>query len=318
MKPLQITSFLDGRPGHEKQTKGILLALADFTEILVKEVRIQTPSLATVLKNWVAYTGSFFSPQASAGPQPVTDFLIGTGTHTHIPMIIHKKKYGTRVVTCMTPDRFLAGRIDLCFIPRHDEPRTADNIFVTVGPPNTARNRRVHSNRKGLILVGGIDTKSHFWDSQLTLKQIADIIDRAGKMDWTISSSPRTPDDMIRLLVSFADKTSNTVFLDSKETSPGWIENAYAENMTVWVTADSVSMVYESLTAGCQVGILPVRWKNRTNKFQKSVDFLRENGRVISYEEWSAGKKMNSGAPLEEASRCAKEILRRWWPDRLQ
>jgi hypothetical protein len=78
-------------------------------------------------------------------------------------------------------------------------------------------------------------------------------------------------------------------------------------------------MVYEALTAGCRVGILPVRWRRKENKFQKSLDFLITNNYVTIYDTWlTAGHFTATGVRLDEASRCAQELLRRWWPIRLR
>ena len=85
------------------------------------------------------------------------------------------------------------------------------------------------------------------------------------------------------------------------------------------MTADSISMVYEALTAGCSVGILPVEWLQRDNKFQQSLDILHEKKMIVYFDEWQTNARMTipSAEPLKEATRCASEILRRWWPDRL-
>jgi mitochondrial fission protein ELM1 len=41
-------------------------------------------------------------------------------------------------------------------------------------------------------------------------------------------------------------------------TSPDWLPTQLARADQAWVTADSVSMVYEALTAGAAVGVLDV------------------------------------------------------------
>jgi hypothetical protein len=77
-------------------------------------------------------------------------------------------------------------------------------------------------------------------------------------------------------------------------------------------------MIYEALSAGCRVGILPVAWKKRENKFQRSIDSLAQKGYVTTYTGQRAANR-NDPAPgvLDEATRCAQEILNRWWPGRL-
>jgi len=91
----------------------------------------------------------------------------------------------------------------------------------------------------------------------------------------------------------------------------------YSKSSVTWVTADSVSMVYEALSAGCRVGVIAVDWK-KPNKIQKGVELLVSNNRILSHNRWEANHKWPSNGELNEAKRCAKEILNRWWPDRLK
>lgn len=319
MRPLSIVAFLDGRLGHEKQTKGVLKPLSEMTPIDVDYKRIQDPSFKSGLRNWAAYITSFILLRNKKKSDNNIDLIIGTGSYTHIPMLLLKQECEAKVVTCMTPDFFLIRKIDLCFVPQHDGQKPGHNIFYTIGPPSTAVFQDEHDRKKGLILIGGVDKKSHKWRSKAIMAQIRSILEKEQSIIWTITSSPRTPEETIILLQNLASQNANVDFFRSEDTPKGWIEKEYARNFTVWVTADSVSMIYEALTAGCSVGILPVDWKKRNSKFQRSEDYLLENKLISSYEMWLVGKhRMTKRVPLDEASRCAKEILRRWWPDRLQ
>jgi mitochondrial fission protein ELM1 len=324
MKPLTIVAYFDGRLGHEKQTRGVLQALAALTptNVIHKNVKI---SPAASCRNWVAYLLSYFrilNTEHFFGP---ADLIIGTGTHTHIPMLLEKdsrfKLSGekARVVTCMTPEPLLRGRFDLCCVPRHDDPPPLKNVFVTLGPPCPVRFEKRHNPDRGLILLGGVDKKSHTWNSGLAAEQIQAIIDREPAWQWTVSSSPRTPEDTCRGLEAMAATREHLTFYRSKDTPPGWVEEQYALHNTVWVTADSISMVYEALSGGCSVGILPVEWLRPDNKFQKSLNFLHEKKMIVYFEEWQAGAPMPPppAEPFNEAARCAREILGRWWPERL-
>ena len=318
MKPLFIIAFLDGRPGHEKQTRGVLNALSNLTPIDVQYRTILPPSFESNLKSWCSYIGSYIIRRKRKQNHHV-DIIIGTGSYTHIPMLLLKKDCGGKVVTCMSPDFLLIDKMDLCFVPGHDRVKSYDNVFFTSGPPSTAVFTNRHDKDRGLILVGGIDRKSHHWDSAATISRIGSILEKTTLKNWTISSSPRTPEDMILLLQELAEQHSHVDFIRSEETPEGWIEDAYAQNHFVWVTADSISMIYEALTAGCEVGILPVQWKKRNRKFRRAEKNLLENRLVRSYEKWLAGEERVTGTlHLDEATRCAEEILRRWFPDRLR
>ena len=324
MKPLSIVAFFDGRLGHEKQTQSILNALADLTPIDVDTIKVSVDSSA-FFKNWVTYLLPILQRDKQERILHPVDLIIGTGTHTHIPMLTRKKlqckspEEQVRVITCMTPDVLLRNKFDLCCIPMHDEPLAEGNVFVTQGPPGPVMFEKRHKPDRGLILVGGVDTKSHIWKSEEVAAQIRTIIDENPTMQWTVSSSPRTPEDICEKLEEMAGTMQQLSFFRSKDTPAGWVEEQYACNGTVWVTADSVSMVYEALTAGCSVGVLPVEWLRQENKFNKSLNFLTEKKMIVDFAAWQQGTPMPTlkDEQLNESLRCAREILRRWWPDRL-
>jgi mitochondrial fission protein ELM1 len=326
MKPLSIVAYFDGRLGHEKQTRAILQALAEITatSVVHKKVLI-SPSV--YLKNWAAYFFSYILPSRVEDKPNSVDLIMGAGTHTHIPMLLDKNsrngrsgKQQVRVVTCMTPDVLLRKKFDLCCIPMHDEPAADENVFVTLGPPTTVKYEGRQQRDRGLILVGGLDAKSHVWKSDEVVAQIQVIITRNPSLHWTISSSPRTPEKTCQDLEKQTASMRQLTFYRSQNTPAGWVEEQYAISGTVWVTADSISMVYEALNAGCSVGVLPVEWLQQENKFQKSLAILLEKKMIVEFCDWQTGAKMPvpTAEQFNEALRCAREILQRWWPNRLQ
>ena len=325
MKPLSIVAYFDGRLGREKQTRSILNALSGMTSVHVESIKVSVAP-AAYLKNLSAYFFSFLLPVRSESKSHSVDLIIGTGTHTHIPMILEKKSRGglsshlVRVVTCMSPEAFLSNTFDLCCIPMHDDPPTRENVLVTLGPPSPVVFEKRHKPDRGLILLGGLDTKSHIWKSAETASQIKIIIANNPGILWTVSSSPRTPEDTCRELENMAVSMQQLTFYRSKDTPAGWVEEQYALNGTAWVTADSISMVYEALTAGCSVGILPVEWVRQDNKFKKSLQLLAEKGIIVDFGAWQKGAPMPTvkKEQFNESFHCAQEILKRWWPDRLQ
>jgi len=318
-EPLHITAFFDGTSGHGKQTDGVLRALQKLTPLSITHIQTSQPSLLRSIKDWLDYLKSAITPAGSQRDTAASDLIIGTGAHTHIPMLLFQETHPAKIVTCMKPGFLLLKKMDLCFIPQHDKIKlgTMENVFLTVGPPVLSESEGSHAHQKGLLLIGGVDKKSHHWDLDLLRAQIYTVLERKAFMQWTISSSPRTPDATLLMLRKVAADNSNVTFFTSEETPQGWIEKIYAGCHTVWVTADSISMVYEALSFGCCVGLLPVKWKRKNSKFQRSIKFLIETKRVITYPMWLAGHPMVQGAVLNEAQRCAEEILRRWWPNRL-
>lgn len=317
VSPLNVLAFSDRRPGHVKQTQAIIEALEARTSVAYYlHCLVQTAGIPRLLHGLrtLLVPGRSFTESL---PQKV-DLIIGTGTGTHLPMIALKRRCRARLVTCMSPDPLLRCWFDLCFVPRHDNPPARKNIFPTFGPPCLKISGDDHDSHRGLILAGGLDPKSHYWDTSVFISQIRELEARLTGILWTISSSPRTPADTIEQLRRLAQESRNVTFFSADETPQGWIESAYRQHGQVWVTADSVSMVYEALTAGCRVGILPVSWKRQENKFQQGIDDLAANGLILDYKQWLGGKRWpKSLKPLDEAGRCASEILKRWWPERL-
>jgi len=314
--PLCITAFYDTRPGHIKQTRGLIQALKEFTRIQVADVFLSDYNLFCIFYDWLRFMGGI--PEKNLTDMSKPDLILGTGTHTHIPMLLHRRSNGGRAVTCMTPEWPLAKFMDLCFIPEHDAPKTADNIATTMGPPNTAVNRHIHDPLQGLVVIGGIDSKTHHWHNEKMADQVRRMLDAQPHISWTLSTSPRTPHTMAQLLADMAQTDPNTRFFPFEQTDSGWIEDRYAASSVVWVSADSVSMVYEALSAGCRVGILPVDWKKRGGRLARAIDILEKNNKIVSFASFMQHAKYPDHSPLNEARRCAEKILERWWPDRLQ
>ncbi len=328
MKPLAIAAFFDGRAGHEKQTRGILLELGKLAPVEVLSVTVSRQGLGGRLWDVLSlFSGREASLPAAARFEQQADLVIGTGSSLHAPMLLFKKMQSRRgltaprLVTCMTPSFPFSSRdFDLCFVPLHDLTTATAHVFETVGAPCAAAPSGEHLTDKGLILVGGIDAKSHTWSTERLLAQVAKVVARSPKeMQWTVTSSPRTPAATTEELERFAGGQAKVAFFPFDRTGPGWLEKRYAESGTAWVTADSVSMVYEALSAGCAVGVLPVNWLKKNNKFQRGLDQLFERGLATDYDSWRTGFTMlrPPAAPLNEAHRCAMEILSRWWPERL-
>ncbi len=300
-----------------KQTQGVLEALAEITSIEIKEIAVPHLPFLVELNKHIQY---FFTPQRLAEKNiKNVDLIIGTGSRTHIPMLACKKIYDTPTITCMSPSTLLRKKFDLCFIPYHDNVQEASNVFRTIGPPNRSRAKNRQDKSKALILIGGLDPKSHHWNNLKTIAMVDELLKRESHLTWTISSSPRTPPETIKSLENLCNNFNNSNFVEFKDTPAGWIEEQYDLSHYVWVTADSMSMIYESLSAGCQVGIIPVYWRNKKNKFIQSEQKLITDKIVLSYEDWLNGKKhITHAQSLNEAKRCAQEILKRWWPNRLQ
>jgi len=314
---LRVFAVLDGRPGHEKQTMGIIEELGRYVNVEVTKISVTRSSVLEDIFN----TLRLLLPGRGWSHPDLhnADLLIGTGSKTHLPLLLTQKGTEIPVVTCMSPAFYLRRFFDLCFVPVHDKIKAGNRIFHTLGAPNSSKNIGQHKKECGLILLGGIDLKSHKWESDEIVRKVKIITEKEPQRLWTISSSPRTPEETVSKIKELSDQFDNITFFDYRDTGSGWVEEQYNKNFVVWVTSDSISMVYEALTAGCKVGIIPMRWLRKDSKFKKNEDILLEKKLVITFSSWEQGNfTWGKSAELNEAQRCAEHIILRWWPKNLQ
>ena len=318
MQALQVTLFSDGRPGHEKQSLGIIKALKGYVDVDLNKVEVPG---TTLFDDFVSHLTLLLKlgKTSHSDKYQKTDLFIGTGSRTHVPMLSACPNKSVKIVTCMTPALYLRAKFDLCFVPYHDQVTPRENIFYTFGPPTLSQQSTVLDPNRSLILIGGRDESSHKWDERKLISDLDRLIRETEKVAWLISSSPRTPESTEALISQKLDTLPRVSFIPFSETGPGWVEHKYGTHESVWITADSVSMVYEALSAGCKVGILPVAWRRRNNKFQRSLDHLLDEKLIVTLPQYLQGaSKWHDHEPLNEADRCAREILRRWWPKSIQ
>lgn len=305
----------DGKPGHDNQSRGLILALGRLTALECHEIsgrgagrRAPWPTIA-----------SWWRPGQGL-PDPA--LLIGAGHATHLPMLAARIARGGRAVVLMKPSLPLCW-FDLCLIPEHDRPPIRDNVVVTQGVLNTVRPSDCAKQEIGLILVGG-PSSHHRWDGPSLVRMVRTIVDAHPMIAWRIADSRRTPActrHLLRAIPSISTGASLSTgaapicaFVPHEETGPEWLSTALAEAGTVWVTEDSVSMLYEALSAGAATGLLPVP-RRRSSRPSRGVDALIASGQVTAFERWAEGAALSRLAvPLCEAERCARALLARW-PD---
>jgi mitochondrial fission protein ELM1 len=141
------------------------------------------------------------------------------------------------------------------------------------------------------------------------LKQVAEILRRDPRV-WTIATSRRTPAATIGALRAL---TGESVTLVRPQDEPAdWLGGQLAQMPVVWVTEDSVSMLYESLTAGAACGVIGVP-DVKPSRIQRGLEGLVADGAVVLFNDWRAGRALSSPAePFDEAGRCADWMMDQW------
>jgi len=288
--------FVDGKPGHENQSLGLVEAMARLTDVRVHDIPVRRG--ASSLLGWMR--GRCAAP---SGENP--DYLIGAGHATHLPMLACRRAAGGRIVALMKPSLPLRW-FDLCIVPEHDQVPASNRVLVSQGVLNRVVPGEKPADARGLILLGGPSTE-YDWDEEQLVTQLQALIGQDGQA-WTVAGSRRTPATTLRRLRAIFEPAGVQV-LGFEQTAPDWLPAQLRQARIVWASEDSVSMVYEALTANAACGLLrvPLRQPGRVSR---GVQALIERRLVTPFESWSRGQALKQPeVPFSEAERSARWVL---------
>ncbi|HEY8932660.1 MAG TPA: mitochondrial fission ELM1 family protein [Rariglobus sp.] len=300
-----IRILTDGKPGHENQSIGLAEALRRRTGAQIELVwlDVQKPFWARMRQ-----------ARALAAGKPRPQLVIAAGHNTHLPLLAASWRFGARSVVIMKPS-LPAGCFDLCLLPSHDvKPgKTAGRrVIVTQGALNRISEDTPVKSDHGLLLVGG-PSKHHDWDEAPLLKAIAEIVRGTRGLGWTLTDSRRTPPGFLDKLAAL--ELPSLTLVSNTETPRGWLPQQLLGARQAWVTEDSISMIYEAITAGAHTGLLPLPAKAPQGRIARSVDHVVEAGYATRFSRWrETGVLATPPGALHEAARCADEIIARFFP----
>lgn len=295
-----IWQLTDGKLGHEKQTRGLVNALAKRTAVDCYEIPVK-PSLFT----WVNYlAGRWY--QGNSLPLP--DYIIGAGHNTHIHMLAAKKAFGGKTIVLMRPS-VSASLFDVALIPKHDQYQGRGNVIETRGVLNPMQPHGEHDPNRVLMLIGG-PSKHYGWQNQAVIDQIKTLIHQQPAKRFVLTTSRRTPADFVGALVK--ENLPRLSVVPASETPAGWVEQELAKAGSAWISEDSVSMVYEALTAQVAVGLIGVD-KLRENRVANGVANLIRSHQVVRFDQHGDYlQSMRALIGFQEADRCANQLLEAW------
>ncbi|MFK7789312.1 MAG: mitochondrial fission ELM1 family protein [Phycisphaeraceae bacterium] len=283
----------DGKPGHLAQSQGLAEAIQRAIRARVIVINAE---------------GKREAPQ----PEKEAGLIIAAGHTTHAMAYALRRYLGLPAIVLMNPGWIGRQRFDLSIIPKHDMVRPSPNVIVTEGALNRMTAAQNASPDHGLIMVGG-PSKHHGWDNDKLEQQLNALIEKQDDVTWTVTSSRRTPDSTDTLLKSLAKSHGDRFeYTPADQTPDGWVAEQLDRCGVCWVSEDSVSMVYESLTAGAQVGLIDAPRKGSLGRVVRGVDSLIERGWVLPFDTWDQGQALPTDRPtLAEADRVASLIIER-------
>lgn len=295
-----IWRLIDGKPGHENQSLGLVNALTNKKNCQHFDIQVSN--------SFEAIFGLLTATWSLASGLPPPDLIIGAGHATHLHALAAKKAFGGKTILLMQPSLPVSW-FDLCLIPKHDAYRGGGEYLETRGVLNSIKPDGPHDKNKSLIMVGG--PSKHFkWTSSDLVAQIYELVNQNPSIQYTLTTSRRTPKDFVSAIKRI--HFSNLTIVAFSETQPDWVAIQLAKSGSAWVTEDSVSMVYESLTANVAVGLLNLKCL-RESRVSRGVNSLVSQGLVSRFDFLQEYKNtLQSVSGFTEANRCSDWILEHW------
>ncbi|MFW1775350.1 mitochondrial fission ELM1 family protein [Acinetobacter seifertii] len=294
---MHIVYVSDGKAGHRSQALGLFQAMqrqqanATFEEVSIHDLPI------------FSLINAFFSSKKSLFKQ-VPDFIFGVGSHTHFRVWLLGKIFKkAKTIILMKPNLPIAW-FDYAVIPEHDGIPANSRVIVTRGALNPIRNENRHQKARILIALGG-SSKRHQWNQEKVLLSVQQIVEHNPNSEIILTTSRRTPAKFIDILrqQSFAQYLQ---ICPVEQTPQGWIFEEMQKAEAVWVTEDSVSMIYEALTAGCRVGVIAMD-RLKQDRITNSVDVLLEKKFIANVSDINL---LPEGQLLQEADRVVHQLTK--------
>ncbi len=302
-----IWRLMDGKPGHETQSAGLLQSVARRTPLQVFEIPcLATHSVVQRLET-VAREGRRL---------PLPDMIVGAGHATHLALILARHWFGGRSLVLMRPS-LPVQCFDLVLVPEHDGMKESSRVITTKGMLNKIRPAMPRQGEgRGTMLIGG-PSKAFHWKEDRILSQIETIL--AGQeIEWKLTTSRRTPATTLRHLRGLERERACLTVVPAEETHTGWVADHLRASQHVCVSADSMSMIFEALTSGAVTTILDVPTRSPKHRLVRAVANLRDEGFIADAAHWNrAGDDWGLRSFPCEADRCAGLVLEKmlsWIP----
>ena len=294
---MHIVYVTDGKAGHRSQALGLYQALQRLSQQALSFEEITAESLSRF--NLFLARGHKQHPLIQQQP----DYIFSVGSHTQLKALLLGQVFPQAKTVVLMKPKFPLQWFDYVIVPQHDGLAEQDNVIVTQGALNPIVNEKRHQKKRILIALGGA-SKRHQWNEAKVLQAIEKIVQDNKKSEIILTTSRRTPKDF---LSSLHEKTfaKNLQIFPVDDTPQGWIFEQMQLAEAVWVTEDSVSMLYEALTAGCKVGVIEID-RLKQDRITQSVDQLLKKGWVSHASQLNL---LGLAKPLKEADRVATYLL---------
>ena len=287
----------DGKAGHRSQALGLYRAIQRQYQY---DVSFQELPLAEL--SWVSLAVAMFRSKLSVLNQSPS-FIIGVGSHTQSRVLALGKIYPQAKTIILMKPNYPFAWFDYVVVPEHDGITAQDHVVVTQGALNPIVNEARHQSNRILIALGG-SSKRHQWNGEKVLQRIEQIVVQNAASEIILTTSRRTPKEFLMQLKA-QSYSHNLKIFPVEETPQGWIFEQMQLAEAVWVTEDSVSMIYEALTAGCKVGVIQID-RLKADRITHSIDLIVDQ-QLVAYT--AQLDQLPKPTAFKEAERVATYLL---------
>ena len=291
---MHIVYVSDGKAGHRSQAVGLYKAMQRQSniEVTFQEISIQELPIFSLLKAIWARRFALFEKKP--------DYIFGVGSHTQARVLLLGRVYPKAKTVIMMKPNFPVNWFDYAIIPQHDGVKESMHVITTQGALNPIVNENRHQPNRILIALGG-NSKRHQWNDEKVLSSIQRLVENNVHATFILTTSRRTPDTFLETLAQQNFYSKLQIF-PVEHTPQGWVFEEMQKAEAVWVTEDSVSMIFEALTAGCKVGVIEIE-RLKSDRITQLLDQLLSNDLLDKQHI----KLLN--LKLDEASRVADILL---------
>jgi mitochondrial fission protein ELM1 len=313
---LVIWLLQDGKAGHQNQVLALIEALQQRLSLSVELVRM--PARAMPGLRWLhvlVFSRDLVQP----------DLMVGAGHATHGALLILSRLRRVPSLVVMRPS-LPVGWFSRVVAPSHDLEGLAPspNLLASFGPlcrclvPATDSSScnpggSVHTAAAPhtLVLLGGPSRHYQFELARLEAQLVPLLAADPDPDGWCLVDSRRTPPGALQQL-GLALGLPPRQLMPWRQCPPGWLAAELARRLRVWVSEDSLSMLFEAVSAGCRVGVLPMARCRRSSRQQATLDRLVAEDYVLPL---TPGQPLpdlgcfQPPPPLAEAQRLAELLL---------
>ena len=290
---LTIWRFKDGNRAHEKQSAALVSGL----RAVLGADRVTCCDLSCAEVS-LPFWGS---PCSQLAGLPAPDFILGAGHRSHWPVLRARRLFGGRSVVILKPSLPLSW-FDFVIVPEHDRPPPLHNVILTRGALAEPLPDLPTESNRALLLFGG-PSKHFHWDASKVSSVTTQLLKQPRQ--WIVTDSRRTPEST---LAQCAD--SGAELHPWQQCPTDWLAEQMARAGQIWVTGDSVSMIFEALQSRATVGVIPMPSRGPRNKIRMAVDRLLDEGLVTDRVDGNL-QPVAARPPLAQQVMCARALLRR-------